>query len=125
MANLWPKRAAVLARDYFYRRALTPLDRWVRGDDIWLSPNHGRDSVHISVHQYVGMPFERYFDAVQAICLNHGGRPHWGKVHTLTGRQLAKLYPRWDDFRALRERMDPRGVFLTPYLRTLFELGGC
>ena len=100
-----------------------PLEyRWVRGDDLWLSPNHGRDSVHISVHQFRGMPFEQYFDAVQAICLNHGGRPHWGKVHSLRGRQLAALYPRWDDFLALRERMDPGGRFLTPYLRELFGI---
>jgi len=110
---------ALIARREF--PLMFPLEyRWVKGDDIWLSPNHGRDSVHISVHQYVGMPFERYFDAVQAICLNHGGRPHWGKVHSLAAPQLARLYPRWDDFLALREKMDPRGRFLTPYLRGLF-----
>jgi FAD-linked oxidoreductase len=98
-----------------------PLEyRWVQGDDIWLSPNHGRDSVHISVHQYRGMPFQGYFDGVQAICLNHGGRPHWGKCHSLAAPQLSKLYPRWNDFLALRERMDPAGRFLTPYLRVLF-----
>jgi len=96
--------------------------RWVRGDDIWLSPNYGRDSVHISVHQYRGMPFERYFAGVQAICMNYGGRPHWGKVHSLNARDFSKMYPRWSDFLALRERMDPRGRFLTPYLRTLFGL---
>ena len=73
---------ALIARREF--PLMFPLEyRWVRGDDIWLSPNHGRDSVHISVHQYRGMPFEGYFEAVQAICLNHGGRPHWGKVHSL------------------------------------------
>jgi FAD-linked oxidoreductase len=96
--------------------------RWVRGDDIWLSPNYGRDSVHISVHQYRGMPFERYFAGVQAICMNYGGRPHWGKVHSLNARDFSKMYPRWSDFLALRERMDPRGRFLTPYLRALFGL---
>ncbi|WP_042337333.1 D-arabinono-1,4-lactone oxidase [Paraburkholderia ferrariae] len=100
-----------------------PLEyRWVRGDNIWLSPNYGRDSVHISVHQYRGMPYEQYFDGVQAICLNHGGRPHWGKVHSLAAKDLAGIYPRWDDFLALRERMDPKGRFLTPYLRSLFGL---
>jgi len=98
-----------------------PLEyRWVKADDLWLSPNFGRDSVHISVHQYVGMPFEKYFESVQAICLNHGGRPHWGKVHSLKAAQLRGLYPRWDDFLSLRERMDPQGRFLTPYLRGLF-----
>lgn len=100
-----------------------PLEyRWVRGDDIWLSPDYGRDSVRISVHQYRGMPFEQYFDGVQAICMNHGGRPHWGKMHSLKGRDFAALYPRWDDFLALRERMDPQRNFITPYLRTLFGL---
>jgi FAD-linked oxidoreductase len=100
-----------------------PLEyRWVREDDIWLSPDYGRASVRISAHQYRGMPHERYFDGVQAICLKYGGRPHWGKVHSLNGRQLSKLYPRWDDFLALRERMDPQGLFLTPYLRALFGL---
>jgi L-gulonolactone oxidase len=100
-----------------------PLEyRWVRGDDIWLSPDFGRDSVHISVHQYRGMPFDKYFEAVQAICLNHGGRPHWGKVHSLKAAQLSALYPRWDEFMALRERMDPAGRFLTPYLRSIFGL---
>ncbi|OJA72133.1 FAD-binding oxidoreductase [Burkholderia ubonensis] len=98
-----------------------PLEyRWVRGDDIWLSPDYGRDSVRISVHQYRGMPFDGYFAGVQAICLNHGGRPHWGKVHSLGAADLAACYPRWDDFLALRERMDPQGRFLTPYLRDLF-----
>ncbi|MFP3248874.1 MAG: D-arabinono-1,4-lactone oxidase, partial [Paraburkholderia sp.] len=100
-----------------------PLEyRWVRGDDIWLSPDFERDSVHISAHQYRGMPHERYFDGVQAICLNYGGRPHWGKMHTLRGQDFAKLYPHWEDFLALRQRMDPHGRFLTPYLRRLFGL---
>ena len=113
---------ALIARREF--ALMFPLEvRWVRGDDLWLSPNHGRDTVHISVHQYRGMPFQGYFDAVQAICLNHGGRPHWGKVHSLKAAQLSTLYPRWDDFLALREKMDPKGLFLTPYLRGLFGLG--
>jgi len=110
---------ALIARREF--PLMFPLEyRWVKGDDLWLSPDFGRESVHISVHQFVGMPFERYFDAVQAICLSHGGRPHWGKVHSLKAAQLARLYPRWDDFLALREKMDPQGRFLTPYLRGLF-----
>lgn len=110
---------ALIARREF--PLMFPIEyRWVRGDDIWLSPDYARDSVHISVHQYRGMPFDRYFDSVQAICQNNGGRPHWGKCHSLKAPQLAKLYPRWDEFLALRERMDPRGLFLTPYLRGLF-----
>jgi FAD/FMN-containing dehydrogenase len=45
-------------------------------------------------------------------------------VHSLKAAQLAGLYPRWDDFLALRERMDPAGRFLTPYLRGMLGVGG-
>ncbi|MDN7896747.1 D-arabinono-1,4-lactone oxidase [Burkholderia cepacia] len=113
-------------RAFIARRSfplMFPIEyRWVRGDDIWLSPDYGRDSVRISAHQYRGMPFDAYFSGVQAICRNHGGRPHWGKVHAMKAAELAACYPHWDDFLALRERMDPHGRFLTPYLRTLFGL---
>jgi FAD-linked oxidoreductase len=95
--------------------------RHVRGDDIWLSPFYGRDSVSISVHQYVGMEHERYFAAAEAIFLNHGGRPHWGKIHSLGARDLAALYPRWHDFQRLRRELDPKGLFLNPLLQRLFN----
>lgn len=41
MSNLWPRRAAVAARDFVYRHALTPVDRLVRGDAL-LPPAHLR-----------------------------------------------------------------------------------
>jgi L-gulonolactone oxidase len=104
-------------------QTMFPIEvRWVRGDDIWISPHYGRDSIAISVHQYQGMPYDAYFDAVQAIARNHSGRPHWGKIHGLRGKDFEALYPRWQDFLALRERMDPQGTMLTPYLRALFGL---
>src|SRR3546814_5335425 len=31
--------------------------RYVKGDDIWLSPFYGRDTAAISVHQYQGMDY--------------------------------------------------------------------
>lgn len=94
--------------------------RFVRADDIPLSPAHGSDRAFIAVHQYVGMPLEPYFSGAEAIFRNHGGRPHWGKLHTQTAATLRTLYPRWDDFQRVRERLDPEGRFLNPYLRRLF-----
>ena len=94
--------------------------RYVKGDDIWLSPFYQRDSVAISVHQYVGMDYERYFRGAEAIFRRYGGRPHWGKMHTLGARELAPLYPRWDDFQRLRSALDPCGLFMNPYLERLF-----
>ena len=47
----------------------------------------------------------------------HDGRPHWGKVHTRTAADLAPAYPRFDDFLAMRDRLDPDRVFANAYLR--------
>ena len=93
--------------------------RFVKGDDIWLSPAHGRDSAYVAVHMYEGMPYRDYFLGVQSIMRAHGGRPHWGKMHSLWADELATMYPRWDDFGRVRAEADPDGVFLSPYLRRL------
>jgi FAD/FMN-containing dehydrogenase len=37
-------------------------------------------------------------------------------MHWHTGRELRDLYPRWDEFHAIRQRMDPTGRFLNAYL---------
>ncbi|HKB49631.1 MAG TPA: D-arabinono-1,4-lactone oxidase, partial [Ktedonobacterales bacterium] len=95
--------------------------RFVRGDDIWLSPAYGRDSAYIAVHMYKGMPYERYFRAVEEIYQRYVGRPHWGKLHTLDARVLAERYPHWDDFRRVRAALDPHGIFLNDYLRRLLD----
>jgi len=98
--------------------------RFVRGDDIWLSPSYGRDSAYIAVHMYKGMPYEAYFRAIEEIFQRHEGRPHWGKMHTLGAAALAARYPRWDDFRRVRAALDPGGLFLNDYLRRLLDADG-
>ncbi len=94
--------------------------RFVKGDDVWLSPAFGRDSAYIAVHQYRGMPYAEYFEGVEAIFRNHGGRPHWGKLHTRSAPDLAALYPLWERFHEVRRRLDPASVFLNDHLRRLF-----
>lgn len=95
------------------------LYRTVKHDDSWLSNAYGRDTVTISLHQNAGLPYWAFFKDIEPIFRAYGGRPHWGKKHTLGGASLRPLYPRWDDFQALRRRMDPEGVFLNDYLRAL------
>jgi len=94
--------------------------RYVKGDDAWLSPAYGRDSAYLAIHAYKGMPYEEYFRAAESIFRNHGGRPHWGKMHFLSARELRPLYPKWDDFQDIRKKMDPRGVFMNSTLERLF-----
>ncbi|WDL99387.1 D-arabinono-1,4-lactone oxidase [Alicyclobacillus sp. ALC3] len=94
--------------------------RFVRGDDIWLSPAYGRDSAYIAVHMYRGMPYESYFHGVEAIMKRFGGRPHWGKLHYRAGADIAAQYPKWGAFHAVRQTADANGVLLNDYLRRLF-----
>ncbi|MFC7657117.1 D-arabinono-1,4-lactone oxidase [Pseudonocardia benzenivorans] len=91
--------------------------RVAAADDVWLSTAFGRDSGYVAVHQYAGCDHTRYFDAAESILRDAGGRPHWGKMHSLGADDLAALYPRFDDFRALRDRLDPGRTFTNPYLR--------
>ncbi len=95
--------------------------RFVQGDDIWLSPAHGRDSAYLAFHVYKGMEYKPYFAHVERIMRAFGGRPHWGKLHTLRSAELAPLYPHWADFQTLRRQLDPGGTLLSPYLSELLN----
>ena len=86
-------------------------------DDALLSTAHGRPTAYIAVHQYVGMEFETYFRAVEAIMDEYSGRPHWGKRHYQTAATLRPRYPGWDTFTEIRDRFDPERRFENDYLR--------
>jgi L-gulonolactone oxidase len=90
--------------------------RFTAPDDIPLSTAHGRDTCYVAVHMARGMPYERYFDGVEAIMDGFGGRPHWGKLHTQRAETLAPRYPEWERFGRLRARLDPDGRFANAYL---------
>ncbi len=90
--------------------------RFVRSDDIWLSPAFERDSAVVAFHQYHRMPHERWFGICQDVLGAAGGRPHWGKMHRLDAAGVRERYPRFDDFAALRDEVDPHRVFANPYL---------
>lgn len=94
--------------------------RYVKGDDHMLSQFHGRDSASISIHQYHEMDYHGYFSVIEPIFWKYEGRPHWGKLHSLNAGVLKTLYPRWQDFLAVRQSLDPQGRFLNGHLRSLF-----
>jgi FAD-linked oxidoreductase len=91
--------------------------RVAAADDIWLSTAYQRETGYIAVHHYDKINHERYFAAFESIVAEHQGRPHWGKLHTLGADQLRRLYPRFDDFVRIRDRLDPGRTFDNAYLR--------
>ena len=90
--------------------------RVAAADDIPLSTATARPTAYIAVHVFHKLPFERYFQEVEAIMNGVEGRPHWGKMHYQTARTLAPRYPQWDRFIRVRDRLDPDRLFANSYL---------
>jgi L-gulonolactone oxidase len=90
--------------------------RFGAADDIPLSLAYGRDTAYVAVHMYQGVDHRRYFADVFSAMRDLGGRPHWGKIHDLCRDEFRPLYPRFDEFVALRNRLDPTGTFSNRYL---------
>jgi FAD-linked oxidoreductase len=86
-------------------------------DDLWLSTAHGRSSGYIACHVFHASPHEPYFRDVEAMLTELGGRPHWGKLHTRDAAYLSAVYPKFADFAALRDKLDPGRRFANAYTR--------
>jgi L-gulonolactone oxidase len=90
--------------------------RVAAADDVPMSTAYARDAFYLAFHTHRAMAHEDYFALVEPVLRVAGGRPHWGKVHTLTRTDLEPAYERFGDFVALRARLDPQRVFANPYL---------
>jgi len=86
-------------------------------DDVALSTAYDRDSFYLAFHTHRAAEHRAYFALVEPILRAAGGRPHWGKIHTQDAASLAERYPRFAEFTALRDRLDPDRVFANDYLR--------
>lgn len=90
------------------------------GDDALVSQANGRPTAYIAVHQHHTMEHEPYFREIEKIFREYDGRPHWGKLHYREAGDLAPSFPRWDDFQAIRDRIDPGRTFSNAYLKRVF-----
>jgi L-gulonolactone oxidase len=90
--------------------------RVAAADDIPLSTACGRPTAYLAIHRYRGEDYDPYFRAVEAELRAMGGRPHWGKMHWRSRDDLRPVYPAYDDFVEVRDRVDPDRVFTNDYL---------
>jgi xylitol oxidase len=88
--------------------------RAVAADTLWLSPQHGQDTIALHFTWKRDQPVvERALAVIEDALAPFFARPHWGKLFLASP---APLYERRDDFAALRDRLDPRGAFRNPWL---------
>jgi L-gulonolactone oxidase len=97
--------------------------RFVRQEKAWLSNAQGRDIVTMGCVTRNPQNADAYdaFDLVEKVFLKYDGRPHWAKRFQADKAILRGLYEKWQEFSELRKKMDPKGKFLTPYLRKIMD----
>jgi FAD/FMN-containing dehydrogenase len=104
-----------------HTNCIYPIEyRFTAGDPAWMSPFHRQDSVTLSVSGGPGMDYWPFLKDVDQVLARYMSRPHWGKMHFLDTEDVTKLYPRANEFRALRRDLDPKGRFLNDHLKMLF-----
>jgi L-gulonolactone oxidase len=84
-------------------------------EDLWLSTAHGRRTAWIAGHTHWRQPHEPFIRELERIVAAHDGRPHWGKLHHYQADTLSRLYPRFGDVLAVRDKVDPQRVFRSAY----------
>lgn len=89
--------------------------RAVAADTLWMSPQYRRDT--LSLH-FTWLPdadaVSEAIRQLEAALAPYDPRPHWGKV--FSPNFVGERYPMLNPFKALRERLDPTGKFLNPWL---------
>ena len=103
---------------------------------FWLSPAYGHDVFRIDPYWWAHNPHgtpEEYFTHFWNRLLDiDGTRLHWGKYVPKPGQKcgntifnleyLQRLYPKLGEWLRIRDRMDPKQIFLSDYWRRIFEI---
>jgi len=101
-----------------------PMDiRFLYKDNSWLSYAYEKDTVTMGCVSRNAATADTYeaFKTIETIFLKYGGKPHWGKRFTAKDATLRTIYSKWEDFKQLRQSMDPTNKFLNPYLSKIFN----
>ncbi len=96
--------------------------RFTKADNFWLSECHGRNTIWIGAYNHLDKQWSSILSAFEQFAMQHGGRPHWGKEFNATHAQLAEMYPKFNEFIAMKKSIDPSGKFSNHFTEKIF---GC
>ena len=95
--------------------------------DAWLSPSHGQETCYFGFVVYyaedgsLSEEGQSFLHSVERVMAAQGGRPHWGKYFDESLYDWPTLYPRWEEFRRVREALDPQHRFANAFTAALFD----
>lgn len=123
--------ALVLLREMIEKRNLRvhfPVElRFSGADATAMSPAVGRDTCWLGVVMYRPHLNEArdtmaFYDGFNEIVQKLGGRPHWAKYFAWGDAEMSAAYgSNWEDFKALRSKLDPEDLFVNPWLANLMS----
>lgn len=93
----------------------------------WLSPSWGEATCFFGFVVYyaddgsLSPEGTEFLAGVEKLLANEGGRPHWGKYFNRQLYDWSACYPRWQDFLAVKNALDPQGKFSNTFTRDLFN----
>jgi L-gulonolactone oxidase len=88
---------------------------WLGADDRCV-----QCGIYHDVFSGIRSPIEETLKRIEPIFLKHGGRPHLGKLICTRPFDIARAFPSWDRFNALRRELDPQGTFVSDAITSLF-----
>ena len=95
--------------------------RHIAPDTAWLSPFNAGPRASIAIHAAADERYDYFFTDFEPMYREAGGRPHWGKLHSLGRAELTELYPEYERFLALRAELDMLAPRL-PAIRARVEI---
>jgi len=98
--------------------------RFAPSNESALSMAYGTKTCYIGIIAYKPygkvIDYKAYFNDVHDIFAAHQGRPHWAKVTHYSKEELSAQYPKWNDFVQLKNKLDPKGMFMNDFLKRIF-----
>ena len=101
--------------------------RCTGASEAWLSPSSGEATcwfgfvVYYAEDGTLSSEGTDFLREVEVLLAAQGGRPHWGKYFDASLYDWAALYPRWEEFRAVREALDPDHRFANAFTAALLD----
>jgi xylitol oxidase len=93
--------------------------RTIAPDDLWMSTCYQQPSVAIHFTWKQDWPaVSRLLPVIERELSPFRPRPHWGKLFTISPRELRSRYEKFDDFVALAKKYDPNGKLRNTFLNT-------